>query len=281
MKTPIRWAGSKKALLSELREHWSAKSSRYVEPFCGSACLFFDIEPDKAILGDINGELITAYKAIRRNPRRVSRILRRIPKTKASYYAKRAISPQSLSDEHVAARFIFLNRFCFNGIYRTNLNGEFNVPYARPKERVIFRIETIKKMSTLLKRTVLLNADFEEVLKKVKRGDFVYLDPPYAVANRRIFSEYHPDTFSKRDLKRLKHALRKLDRRGAHFVVSYADSSEGRSLLSRWNPKRIRTRRNIAGFAGHRRIAYELIASTSIHRLWTPWHWHVSEKDCP
>jgi DNA adenine methylase len=262
MKTPIRWAGSKKALLSELRKHWSENSSsRYVEPFCGSACLFFDIEPKRAILGDINSELITAYKAIKRNPRQVARILRRIPKTKASYYARRAVSPNSLSDAHVAARFIFLNRFCFNGIYRTNLKGEFNVPYAKPKERVSFSLETIRKMSTILRRAILLNEDFSCVLKRVKRGDFVYLDPPYAVANRRIFSEYHPDTFINSDLKRLERDLIALDRRGAHFVVSYADSSEGRSLLTRWHPRRVRTRRNIAGFAGHRRLAYELIAS--------------------
>ena len=261
MKTPIRWAGSKKALLPELRKYWVANSSRYVEPFCGSACLFFDIAPQKAILGDINGELITTYKAIKKNPKLVSRILRRIQKTKKSYYATRAISPKLLSDEQVAARFIYLNRFCFNGIYRTNLKGEFNVPYAKPKERVIFNPAIISQMSRLLKRAMLMNSDFEGVLEKVSPGDFVYLDPPYAVANRRIFSEYHPDTFSKKDLNRLSRALIKLDRKGAHFVVSYADSSEGRTLLSRWNPRRVRTRRNIAGFVGHRRKAYELIAS--------------------
>lgn len=261
MKTPIRWAGSKKSLLPELRKYWNDDTSRYVEPFCGSACLFFDLEPNKAVLGDINGELITTYKAIKRNPGRVTRILQRIPKTKRSYYTNRSTSPKFLSAEHVAARFIYLNRFCFNGIYRTNLRGEFNIPYAKPKERVRFNLATIKSMSRLLKRAALLNADFAKVLEKVKRGDFVYLDPPYAVESRRIFSEYHPDTFSKKDLGRLKRALTALDRKGAHFVVSYADSSEGRSLLRRWKPRRVQTRRNIAGFAGHRRLAYELIAS--------------------
>lgn len=260
MKTPIRWAGSKKALLSELRKHWHG-NTRYVEPFCGSACLFFDIEPKKALLGDINGELITTYRAIKKNPEKVFQLLCKIPKTESSYYKQRAGIRADLSDDQVAARFIFLNRFSFNGIYRTNSRGEFNVPYAKPKERVVFRNKILKEMSRLLKRAELLNLDFEVVLQKVKRDDFVYLDPPYAVASRRVFSEYHPDTFSERDLERLGRVLTSLDRKGAHFVVSYADSSEGRSLLSRWKPRRVRTRRNVAGFAGYRRFAYELIAS--------------------
>jgi len=155
----------KKALLPELRKYWDGTASRYIEPFCGSACLFFDVEPAKAILSDINGELITTYKAIRKNPRRVSRLLQRIPKTKASNYATRAISPKTLSEEEIAARFIYLNRFSFNGIHRTNLKGDFNVPYAKPKERVVFDIKTLMKMSLLFKQATFLNSDFEIVLK--------------------------------------------------------------------------------------------------------------------
>lgn len=261
MITPIRWAGSKKALLPELRKYWGAAQGRYVEPFCGSACLFFDIEPREAILGDINQELITTYRAIRSSPSHIMDRLSRMPKTKSNYYRTRAINPSTLSDVEVAARFIFLNRLCFNGIYRTNTQGQFNVPYARPKGRINFEFETFAQMSSLLERAVLLNDDFENVLSEVERGDFVYLDPPFAVARRRVFSEYHPDSFSKTDIARLRRALKNIDRKGAHFVVSYADSAEGRLLSSDWDFKRIRTRRNVAGFSGDRRVAYELIAS--------------------
>jgi DNA adenine methylase len=261
MKTALRWAGSKKTLLPELRRHWVRSRSRYIEPFCGSACFFFDVEPAEAILNDINKELITTYRAIRSQPSRVIECLSRFPINEAFYYSTREIDPRSLSDTEVAARFLFLNRLCFNGIYRTNLKGRFNVPYGLPKRPVAFDLESINRMSSLLRRSALLNGDFELVLQEAERGDFVYLDPPYAVAKRRIFAEYHPDSFAAEDIARLKSQLVDLDQRGVHFVVSYADSAEGRHLVSGWNIRRIRTRRNVAGFAGHRRIAYELMAS--------------------
>jgi DNA adenine methylase len=166
-----------------------------------------------------------------------------------------------LSDTEVAARFLFLNRLCFNGIYRTNRAGGFNVPFAKPKNAVVFDLEGFKQLGSLLGRATLLNADFEEVLKEANEGDFVYLDPPYAVSKRRVFAEYHPESFSTHDLERLRASLVDLDQRGAHFVISYADCPEGRLLVADWKSKRVRTRRNVAGFAGHRRDAYEVMAS--------------------
>jgi len=106
--------------------------------------------------------------------------------------------------------------------------------------------------------------DFAETLKRVKIGDFVYLDPPFAVSDRKIFSEYQPNAFGVGDHKRLGTSLNEIHEKGATFLISYADSREARELLAPWNPKRIRTRRHIAGFAGDRRSAYELIASNSI-----------------
>jgi DNA adenine methylase len=261
MKTAIRWAGSKKALLPELRRHWVGQTSRYIEPFCGSACLFFEVEPQDAILSDINKELITTYRAIRAQPSKVIECLSRFPITEAHYYKTRLVDPCTLSDIEVAARFLFLNRLCFNGIYRTNLKGHFNVPFGLPKSTVKFDFDTILTMSALLSRASLLHSDFEVVLGEAESGDFVYLDPPYAVAKRRVFAEYHPDSFTIEDIKRLRAALADLDRRGVHFVVSYADSAEGRLLVAGWDYRRVSTRRNVAGFAGHRRTAYELMAS--------------------
>lgn len=264
MKTPIRWAGSKKALLPILRKYWAGSNGRYVEPFCGSACFFFDVEPHRAILGDINSDLITAYRELRRNPSRVIECLLRLRISEGHYYRIRSIPRSQLSDAESAARFLYLNRLCFNGIYRTNLEGEFNVPYAHPKRGaggVRFNPDEILQTGAMLRRATLINADFEDVLQETKAGDFVYLDPPYAVSQRRVFSEYHPDSFSENDILRLKRALTDLDRRGVAFVVSYADSKEGRAIVSEWPSKRLRTRRNIAGFVGHRRAAYELMAS--------------------
>lgn len=261
MKSFVRWAGSKRALLPELRPYWPGNQARYIEPFCGSACLFFDLEPAAATLGDINPEIITTYRAIRRDPTRVFESLRRHRKSHAAYNALRSVNLKQLTEVEIAARFLFLNRFCFNGIYRTNRDGMFNVPYAKPKYPVEFDEEPLLQASELLKRVELRNSDFEDVLSTATSGDFVYLDPPYAVASRRIFAEYHPDSFSSADLDRLSRCLRSLDQRQVHFVVSYADSEEGRKLTAPWNVRRVRTRRNVAGFVGDRKYAFELLGT--------------------
>jgi DNA adenine methylase len=109
----------------------------------------------------------------------------------------------------------------------------------------------------------LVHGDFEKVLEPAKPGDFVYLDPPYVVSSRRVFAEYGSRTFSSRDLERLHNALTRLDTKGVAFMITYADSREARKLLQQWRPRRIRTRRNIAGFVGHRRFSYELVATNS------------------
>lgn len=257
----LRWAGSKRALLSKLRGYWNPNTSRYIEPFCGSACLFFDVEPRKAILGDINRELITTYRVLREHPQKIANRIKAMGFNQRTYAALRKCDPHKLSGLDRAVRFIYLNRLCFNGIYRTNLKGQFNVPYAKPKKRTRFDSRILKNASKILQNATFVRGDFEATLKKAKHGDFVYLDPPYAIRSRRIFSEYHPETFTIGDLERLRQALRRLDKKGVVFVISYADSAEGRKLLADWNPRRIRTRRNVAGFADHRRAAYEMLAS--------------------
>jgi DNA adenine methylase len=261
MNPIIRWAGSKRQLLGKLREFWPSDAERYIEPFCGSACLFFDIEPRSAILGDLNTELISTYRALRHDPSLIWECLRRLPTGRQAYYRIRSIEVDSLSDAELAARFLYLNRYCFNGIFRTNLQGRFNVPYGPPRVDNGFDFPTIAKAAALLKRASLVNGDFEDTLKRVECGDFVYLDPPFAVSQRRVFSEYHPASFGLADLSRLSCCLNKLDRRGAKFVVSYADSKEARQLLRTWRCMRVRTYRHIAGFARHRKSAYELMAT--------------------
>jgi DNA adenine methylase len=261
MNSIIRWAGSKRKLLSKLKAYWAGGSTRYVEPFCGSACLFFDLEPQSAILGDLNSELITTYETLRTGAGEVCNYIRNLPDSKAAYYRIRDFAPEDLNEIENAVRFLYLNRYCFNGIYRTNQAGKFNVPRGRRTSNAEIDCEQITRAAELLKRAQLINADFAVTLAHCEKGDFVYLDPPYAVSDRKIFAEYHQNTFSTRDLERLAVSLIELDEKGAIFVVSYADAREARELLAPWNPVRVRTRRHIAGFAGHRRHAYEIIAS--------------------
>jgi DNA adenine methylase len=261
MKTPLRWAGSKKALLPILRTFWPGPNARYVEPFCGSARLYFDIAPTHAVLGDINEELISTYRALSTDFGRVIECLRRLRRGKRSYYRLRELDPSKLARSERAARFLFLNRFCFNGIYRTNEAGKFNVPYGNPKSALSFNFDLLRDAAGLLRSATLINDDFEAVLESADAGDFVYLDPPYAVAKRRVFAEYHPSSFCDRDLERLSTALERLDRRGVTFVLSYADSKEGRAVGDQWYRRRVRSRRNVAGFVGDRKFAYEILAS--------------------
>lgn len=267
----LRWAGSKRQHRSLLKSFWSEKFSRYVEPFSGSAALFFDIGPRRALLGDINKDLIATFATVRNHPRRVHETLTSIPKGRSHYNEVRQLNPKSLKPIKRAARFIYLNRYCFNGIYRTNSKGEFNVPYGGKKSGALPTLEHLKKSARCLKRARLMCADFRETLAKVQKGDFVYLDPPYAVSNRRVFVEYAANPFSVSDIFVVGKLLRKIHRKGATFVLSYADCTEARKTFSKWQVRRILTRRSIAGFLGARRNQYELCVTNfraiDLHKL--------------
>jgi DNA adenine methylase len=263
LRSFIRWAGSKRQALRHLRPFWTGNGARYIEPFAGSCSLFFDIQPNEAVLGDINTELIRALRAVQREVGIVLECFRRLPKSRQAYYALRRVDPGRISEAECAARFIYLNRYCFNGLYRTNAKGEFNVPYARPRGRVRLDEDLLTGAARALARATLVNGDFQNTLIHARRGDFVYLDPPYVTSSRRVFSEYLPGTFEGRDLERLGGTLRELNSGGVTFVITYADSPEARTLLKSWNTRRIRTRRNIAGFSARRRGAYELVATNT------------------
>ena len=162
-----------------------------------------------------------------------------------------------------AARFVYLNRLCFNGLYRTNRDGHFNVPYGARGAGRLPDAAVLEAVSRCLRGVTLVAKDFSEVLGMASQGDLVYMDPPYRVASRRVFREYQAGEFSSADLNRLRSWLEKLDNQASTSSVSYADSKEGRSLGEGFNSRRVRVRRNIAGFAKHRRFAYELMISNT------------------
>src|SRR6266480_5624861 len=164
MKSPLRWAGSKRQVLQQLKVYWPGDHVRYVEPFAGSASLFFDLEPSRAILGDLNQELIDALQAIQRDVRGVLEYLRGLPIGKRAYYGVRKVDPTSLCHVTAAARFLYLNRYCFNGLYRTNLRGDFNVPYGPPNSRVSFDEAMVNRAAGVLQHAQLIHSDFEATL---------------------------------------------------------------------------------------------------------------------
>jgi DNA adenine methylase len=262
----LRWAGSKRKQLARLSAFWSASHSGYVEPFAGSACLFFALAPRSAVLGDSNRELIEVYKVVRDAPERLYRRLCRISRDLETYRRWRALEPRSLDRETRALRLLYLNRNCFNGIFRTNTDGHFNVPMGSKLSKYPSKQELLF-CSKLLQNIRLVAGDFTKTLEHVKAGNFVYLDPPYAVNSRRIFCEYGKSVFDPSDISRFAESLNEISQAKADFLVSYADCREARALARQWNSVRLPVRRNIAGFAGARRNAYEwLITNLPINR---------------
>ena len=256
----LRWAGSKQRLVPKLADYWGSGYSRYVEPFAGSAALFFHLDPQAACLNDINTQLIECYERLAEDPDDLHQRVVSISSDEQAYYQVRAMNPADLSVEDRAARFIYLNRHCFNGIYRTNQKGDFNVPYGAAGAGGVPSLQRFQECSRTIKRARLSSQDFDEFIRgTVCAGDFVYLDPPYAVANRRIFRQYDKHSFGLDDVERLANCLDFIDSVGASFLVSYADSAEIKPLLSRWVSRRISTQRNVAGFAEHRRKAVEVL----------------------
>ena len=257
----LRWAGSKRQLVGVMAEYWTGERTRYVEPFAGSARFFFRLEPPSALLGDLNADLISMYGAVKAYPTELYVALRQWENSKKDYYRARELDLDSLSEVDKAARFIYLNRFCFNGLYRTNKVGKFNVPYGGSKTGATPSQEELKATSRLLARVTLKCGDFETTLTGVDDRDFIYLDPPFTTNGKRVFNDYGPQSFGSDDLCRLRRVLETLHGIGAAFLLSYADCPEGRELARNFKITEVTTKRNIAGFASRRRVTTELLVT--------------------
>ena len=263
----LRWAGSKRQLLPVLASYWNDNYKRYIEPFAGSACMFFHLAPPKAVLGDLNGELIGTYRQLKKNPIEITGSLKTFRKGRERYFEVRGIDPVTISSPERAARFIYLNRFCFNGLYRTNASGRFNVPYGGAKSGSLPTDEHLLGCSELLKKATLVAGDFEKVLAKIKVGDFVYMDPPFSVKARRVFNEYDKSIFSFEDVKRLRGWMENLASRNISFLVSYAESDEADFLKKGFHTDVVSVRRNIAGFTDNRTRSNELLISFTAKKI--------------
>jgi DNA adenine methylase len=162
-----------------------------------------------------------------------------------------------------AARLLFLNRHCFNGIYRTNKDGDFNVPYAGSKSGTMPTERQLCTSATLLRRASLAAQDFGVTLSSCGSGDFIYLDPPYASTSARVFTEYGPHPFVPQDLDRLAQHLCGLDSRGAVFALSYELCADTEDLMQKWHWQQVSVHRNIAGFVSSRRTAVEVVITNT------------------
>jgi len=226
----LKWAGGKRWLPKTYSEHFPQSFARYYEPFLGGGAVFLALRPQRGQLSDSNVELINSYKAIKRDWRAVRTSLRSHARAHSDehYYAVRASTPKESVGR--AARFLYLNRTCWNGLYRVNLKGTFNVPRGT-KDAVILPTDDFAEISRRLRGIVLTCCDFEVALDGVARNDFVYIDPPYTVKhNINGFLKYNEKIFSWEDQERLAKCIRRMASRGAKILVSQADHSSVRDL---------------------------------------------------
>jgi DNA adenine methylase len=210
-------------------------------------------------LGDINRELINAYIEVKYRVDSVIKVLSAWPKSKKRYLALRALPPNVFPPSARAARFIYLNRCCFNGLYRTNRNGDFNVPYGGDGSGEIPGPAALIAASKALKGARLLAGDFTKVLAQVQIGDFVYMDPPFSITARRMFNEYDASAFGLDQLVALRKAMENFADRKVKFLVSYAESAEAELLRRGFKSTTVSVRRNISGFAAHRARSTEIL----------------------
>lgn len=226
----LKWPGGKRWFIANHAEFLPKKFNRYIEPFLGSGSVFFYLQPKKALLGDANAELIIAFQGIKNNWENLESLLQMHQKKHGEkHYEKvRAIVPDIPIER--AARLIYLNRTCFNGIYRVNLKGEFNVPKGT-RDSVIFETDNFKRVSELLANAEIRISDFEALIDEAKRNDFVFADPPYTVRhNLNAFVKYNEKLFSWDDQVRLAKALARARDRGAKIVSTNANHQSVRDL---------------------------------------------------
>ncbi len=230
----VKWVGGKRQLAKQFREmnlyppdEFDPKTGTYFEPFVGGGAMFFDLLPQKAVLSDLNSELITTYNVIKNDVEKLIGKLKEHKKknTKEHFLEVRAWDLKKLSDVNIAARFIFLNRTCFNGMYRVNKSGGFNVPYGANKNPLICDEDNLMKVHKKLQNIEILNEDYKKVLGKAKKGDFVYFDPPYYPVNvTSSFTSYTKEGFFEKEQIELKDAFMKLHKKGCFVKLSNSNT---------------------------------------------------------
>lgn len=222
IKPFLKWAGGKRWLIAKHSHLFPKKFETYREPFLGSGAIFFHLQPIKSVLADLNSNLIQTYAAIKDDWEQVFKHLMTHHKNHDSDYYYKIRQQKTLNPYTSAAKLIYLNKTCWNGLYRVNLKGEFNVPIGT-KTRVIHEDDCYDDIAKLLKNADLLHTDFEAVIDAAQKGDFLFVDPPYTVRhNYNGFVKYNEHLFAWEDQVRLKDALIRAETRGVKFLMTNA-----------------------------------------------------------
>lgn len=241
----LKWAGGKTQLIEQYKPLFPKKFNRYLEPFLGSGAIFFYIiqnyNPTEIIISDINEELIDTYNIIKNDVERLIVELKQhkeyhMVEGKKYYLMIRATDPKSLPKLERASRFIYLNKTCFNGLYRVNSKGQFNVPMGSYKNPDIIQEEKLRRVSKLLQNVTIKVMSFEKVVSLAKKEDFVYLDPPYYPLKKgQSFTTYSKDNFLEEEQRKLFEAYNKLNKKGCYVMQSNSDTDFIKELYLNYN----------------------------------------------
>jgi DNA adenine methylase len=246
----IQWVGGKREMIPQYKEYIPKSFNKYYEPFLGGGAMFFYLKPKVAVLGDNSEELIRAYEGVRSEPLIVIELLKELKNkhSKELYMEIRSVDRQtniykSFCDAEIASRFIYLNQTCFNGVYRVNKRGQFNVPIGSSLNRLICDEITIKKDCEVLKGAHIMNIDFSKLTEDARENDFIYIDPPYyPISIYSDFTRYTKEKFYKEDQLRLKDNIDELSQRGCKVMLSNSDCKFTNDLYTKY--RRIKTYSN-------------------------------------
>lgn len=244
----LKWAGGKTQLLNEILPKIPKKYGRFIEPFFGGGAVFFAVQPENGIIADSNPELINLYRSIADDVDGVISKLRYYENTDKVFYAVRALDFTKLSNLEAAARTIFLNRTCFNGLYRVNKSGQFNVPFGRYKNPKIIDEDGLKSAAILLRNTTIICGDYKTVLKEyAQSGDFIFLDPPYLpVSAYADFKRYTKEQFYEEDHVELATEVNRLHELGCHVILTNSNHPLVHEQYRKFTLEVVQTKRYIS-----------------------------------
>jgi DNA adenine methylase len=271
MPTPARpvlkWAGGKSRSLPHILAELPERIGTYYEPFAGGAAVFFALATARrfrrAVLCDRNADLVEVYRAIKQDADSVIKVLRKYRYDSDEYYRIRSLDSSTLEPAERAARTIFLNKTGYNGLYRVNSKGQFNVPFGRYKNPRFCDPENLRAAGLALQSVRLEIADFEKTCHEAERGDAVYFDPPYhPVSQTANFTAYNEHDFGRTEHERLTRAFKKLASRGVVTVLSNSDTPFTRKLYNGFVVHKIAVSRPINSKASGRGAVYELLVTT-------------------
>ncbi len=251
----VKWAGGKRQVMSEIKKYLPEEYKVYYEPFVGGGAVFFELAPKKAVLNDYNKELMNVFECIK-DEVKFEKMCNELNHHEANhseeyYYEIRNKDRDKskfnkLADHKRAARTIYLNKACFNGLYRVNSKNEFNVPFGKKNKVNTYEGQNLGIVHCILNFNdiELMSCDYEESLKKAKKGDFVYLDPPYD-SDTTTFNDYTENGFGKEEQKRLSEVFKDLDKRGCYVMLSNHNTKLINELYKDYNKHIIKAQRNI------------------------------------